>query len=237
MNLGAEQKKIAILGGLVVIGAIAYYMNSSGDSTETPAPRVAPASLPKTVSMASAGANASSGAARKRSFGNAEFRPVVGGTRPEDTIDPASIDPQLKLELLAKVQAVEPIEAGRNLFQFGTAPPKEKPLPPVPPAPQKIDVSKKPDPPPPPPPDGASGSQTVTQSAPINLKYFGYKFNDADGRKVAYLMDGDQPVLVEENQVVKQRYRIVRISQKSIVIEDTQSKSTQTLQLQDITPA
>jgi hypothetical protein len=49
-------------------------------------------------------------------------------------------------------------------------------------------------------------------------------------------MDGEEPLLVEENQTVKQRYRIIRIDFKSIVIEDTQAKNTQTLQIQDNPP-
>jgi hypothetical protein len=77
-------------------------------------------------------------------------------------------------------------------------------------------------PPPPPPP------------APINLKYYGYAISKLDGHKQAFLLDGEDIMLVTENQTVKQRYRIVRIALTSIDIEDTQSKNTQTLKLQDI---
>jgi hypothetical protein len=55
----------------------------------------------------------------------------------------------------------------------------------------------------------------------------------ADGQKAAFLLDGDDIMVVRENETVKQRYKIVRIALNSIVIEDTQAKSTQTLALQD----
>jgi hypothetical protein len=54
-----------------------------------------------------------------------------------------------------------------------------------------------------------------------------------DGHKEAFLLDGEDIIFAQENQTVKQRYRIVRIALTSITIEDTQSKSTQTLNLQD----
>jgi hypothetical protein len=100
VNLGAEPKKVAILAGLVVVGLGVYYLNSSGDSTPTPGTR--------TIAPVATGG---------------EFRLRVLGTRPDDNVDPKDIDPELKLDLLAKIQAVEPIEAGRNLFQYGAAPP------------------------------------------------------------------------------------------------------------------
>lgn len=236
MNLGAEPKKVAILGVLIVAGAVAFYVNMTGDSTSSaPAPRTVSGSAPNaTLAVGVSGANGSSGA-RVRSAGRVatDFRPRVPGTRPDDHVDPASIDPELRLDLLMKVQAVEPIPAGRNLFQFGAAPKPETPVPPLPPSPAPIPINRHPDPPP--PVIGASGPQTETKAAPppISFKYYGYKIMDSDGRKVAFLMDGEEIVRVEENQTVKQRYRIVRIALKSIVIEDIQAKSTQTLQLQD----
>ena len=69
---------------------------------------------------------------------------------------------------------------------------------------------------------------------PINLKYYGYVISKTDGRKEAFLLDGEDIILATENQTIKQRYRIVRIALTSIVIEDTQGKNTQTLQFQEL---
>ena len=238
MNLGAEPKKLAILGGVVVVGAILYFMNSTGDSTPAPTPRAASTAVPTFP------VTAKSTDARARNAGRLvqEFRPILGPARPEEKIDPATIDPELKLDLLAKVQAVPPIEAGRNLFQFGTKPPPEKaPMPVLPANPPKIEAGKTAPPPPPSGPGRSGPSGPVAggtpPAPPINLKYFGIEVRIGDDRKKAFLMDGDEPLIVEENQTVKQRYRIVHISAKSIVIEDIQAKSTQTLQIQELPPA
>jgi hypothetical protein len=162
-----------------------------------------------------------------------EFHLRLLGSRPDDHPDPSAIDPELKLDLLTKVQAVEPIEAGRNLFQYGAAPPPPGPVKPlptnVPPIPIKnsapaptVAVLSESRPAPTPPP------------TPINLKYYGYVVSKIDGRKEACLLDGEDIVLAAENETIKQRYRIVRIALNSIVIEDTQAKNTQTLQFQDV---
>lgn len=234
MNLGAEPKKVAILGAVVVIGVVTYFMmNGSGDSTST-------TSSQPFLSTAPAGAFAASGnstSATRKIRLSPEFRLRVGPARPEEAVDPATIDPELKLDLLAKVQAVAPIEAGRNLFQFGAAPPPEKPLGQLPPSPPKIEPVKT-TAPPPPGTNGPSGPVTAVTPPPppMNFKYFGYERRVSDDHRVAFLMDGEDVLRVEENQTVKQRYKIIHIALKSIVIEDTQAKNTQTLPIQDAPP-
>ncbi len=225
MTLGAEPKKVAALGVVIVIGLIVYYMNSTGDS--------APAAPPRTVVTNPANALppvvASSSPRRQNRAANGEFRPIVPGSRPDDHIDPGSIDPELKLDLLAKVQAIPPIEGGRNLFQFGSAPAPDKPLPPVPTNVPKIAINQ---PTPKPVTNVLSSTPAGPPPAPpITFKYYGYRASKAG--KLAFLLDGDDIILAAENQTVKQRYRIVRIATTSIDIEDTQFKSTQTLKLQE----
>jgi hypothetical protein len=59
----------------------------------------------------------------------------------------------------------------------------------------------------------------------------------SNGRKQAFLLDGDDIIIAGENDSVKAgRYRVVNIGVNSITIEDTQFKKTQTLPLQE-TPA
>jgi hypothetical protein len=232
VNLGAEPKKLAILGAVVVIGAVIYFVtNGSGDSTSAPAIKPVLSTAPAVAF----GASGNSTNTRKSRV-SSDFRVRVGPARPEEAPDPATIDPELRLDLLQKVMAVEPIEAGRNLFQFGAAPPPETKLPALPSNPKPIQVTPHPDP----KPDAGGPTGPVTAVTPppppINFKYFGYQRSYANGHKVAFLMDGEEPLLVEENQTVKQRYRIIRIDFKSIVIEDTQAKNTQTLQIQDNPP-
>ena len=224
MNLGAEPKKIAILAVLLVAAAVGLYMNMSGDSTSSSAP-VAPR-----VATPVATTEKAPVPARAKAVGRVatEFRPRVGGAQ----TDPNSIDPELKLDLLAKVQAVAPIEAGRNLFQFGAAPPPPGPMPTVPKNVQPIPVTHAPTPPP--TAVTSAGPPAPPPAPPINLKYYGYQIMKSDGRKVALLADGDDIIQAAENETVKKRYRIVRIALTTITIEDTQAKSTQTLTLQDL---
>ena len=227
MNLGAEPKKVAILIVLVVVALGALYMNSSGNSssTATPAPRVQATAAPAATKT-----NPAAGARTPARSANSEFRPRVMGGRPDDQPDPASIDPELRLDLLAKIQAVPPIEAGRNLFQFGAAPAPDKSMPAVPQNVPKIPITT-----PTPQPTAAINTPPAPPPVqPIDLKYYGYKVSKATGQKMAFLLDGDLPIIAAENETVKKRYRIVKIALTSIDIEDTQAKNTQTLKLQDI---
>jgi hypothetical protein len=223
MNVGAEPKKVAILAGIVVLGIALYFYNSSGNVTIT-APS-APASVASSPAPAAASGRRTQRSNRAQ---NTAFQPRVLGSRPDDKLDPASINPALRLDLLAKVQAIEPAEAGRNLFQFGQPPAPPKPVQPIPSKVPKIPVNQGPPPPPavthlaPPGPPAAP---------PIDLKYYGYVISKDDGQKRAFLLDGDNILMVSENQTVKQRYRIVKIALTTIEIEDMQAKNTQTLRL------
>lgn len=235
MNLGAEPKKVAILGGVVLLGIGLYFWNSSDDSPSTPAPRRAPATAAATA--ATPVDSKSTAQARVRGGGTAsasEFHPRLGSARPEDRVDPNTIDPALRLDLLAKVQAIEPVAAGRNLFQFGAAPAPDKPLPAVPKNVAQIPINNKPPVTQPVQPSISANNQPQTAPpVPLTLKYFGYKISKETGHIEAFLTDGDDIIRVEENQTLKQHYRVVKIAQKSITIEDTQSKLTQTLTLQE----
>lgn len=228
MTLGSEPKKVAILGVLVVGVAIALYVNVfSGD---TPAPVVASAPA---IPPSSAQAPPTQAKSRRTTAGGAsEFKPRVGFARPEDRPDPATIDPTLRLDLLAKVQNVQPEEAVRNLFQYGVpvavaATAKAVPLPTNVP---KIQVNNQPH-----PPSGATappGPPPAPTAPPMTFKYYGYKVSKANGLKQAFLLDGDEIFIAGENDQVKSpRYKVVKIGISSITIEDTQFKSSQTIQL------
>ena len=162
---------------------------------------------------------------------------------PPDAVDPGKVDPTLRLDLLAKVQAVE-VEGGtRNLFQFclecaalekAVQEGQTAPVPAV----SKIrstaaDVKPtaapllhlRPRPPAGPPP-----------TPPINLKYYGYSTKYSDGEKKAFFLDGDDVIVAAEGEIIKKQYKVVRIGVNSVQMEDTASKSTQTLPMQQEAP-
>lgn len=242
MNLGAEPKKLAMLICVVVLGGGAvYYMNSDDSPASTPAPRpvvtaAQPVPAPGVRGPAGRGKTTQ---AERRQVGNrgtaTAWNIRMGSQNPEDRPDPATIDPALKLDLLAKVQNVELGPPGRNLFVFGVAPPPPVPagLPKVPTIAVKGPVGPT-LPPGPPVPTGPVPTATP-QAPPITLKYYGYKITRADGRKAAFLLDGEDILIGGENDVVKKHYRIVKINPASIVIEDTDFKTSQTIQLQEST--
>ena len=232
MKLGKDRKKLYVLGALVLVGGYLFYSNVLSGPSAAPPSRPSPAaartardsrgpvlgdgpSYPETPRRA---------AAPSRS--GEEFRPSLKPKRPEDRVDPMTIDPELRLDLLAKVQAVN-IEGGRrNLFAVGAPP-----LPPEPNVPVKKDtqvaqMGPQPPPAPPQPPP-------APQAPPITLKYYGYSSARGDNRKHAFFLDGDDILVAAEGETVKKRYRVVRIGVNSVVMEDTQFKHEQTLPLQE----
>jgi hypothetical protein len=243
MKLGAEPKKVAMLVGLLIVaGGIVVYNYLSGDSGSNEAPRPVAAAVPQAPppaavkTPAATTRSAPSGIARddrrraKQTTSASEFSFREGTEPGEDKPDPATIDPTLRLDLLAKVQKVEMPASLRNIFQYGAAPPPA-PVKPIelPKDPPKIAVNNPAPvapvgPPLPPPPPTAP---------PMTFKYYGYKVSTSSGRKVAFLLDGEDIIIAGENDAMKAgRYKIVSIGVNSITIEDTQFKSNQTLMLQ-----
>ena len=240
MNLGAEPKKIGILVAIVVLGGGAvYYMNSDDTPAPTPAARPVAATVQPATPAPPVRGNLGRGKAAQTERRQVTNRGTatawnirMGSQNPEDRPDPATIDPALKMDLLAKVQTVELGAPGRNVFAFGVAPP-----PPPPPGMPKVPTiaikgGAQPTMGPPPPPPGPPPVVTP-QAPPITLKYYGYKITRADGRKAAFLLDGEEILIGGENDILKKHYRIVKINVGSIVIEDTDFKTSQTLQIQE----
>lgn len=231
MKLGAEPKKVAALVGLMLVAGLVYWYNSS----DQPAPRAAsPRPAAPVTTTAEAVIEAPVQADRKRvtaAPNSGEFKPMIGPKRGEARPDPTKIDPILRLDLLAKVQGVQPEGSMRNLFAFGAAQPAAAPIK-LPSNVPQISMAPKG----PPPPQAVMGPQTPTgppPPPPINLKYYGYKISKVSGNRVAFLMDGEDIIVAAENDTVKQRYRIVKIANASITVEDTQSKRSQNLPLQE----
>jgi len=235
MKAGAEPKKLAILGALLAVAGVVLYLNVfSGDSSSSPAPAPRAVAVSAPVDAPQAGAIGAPDTRRAaKNVAGTEIKFRQGPLRPEDRTDPATIDPTLRLDLLAKVQNVEPEATMRNLFQYGAAPPPPAAAPvALPEHPPTIAINSKPAAPPPPPPP--PGPPPAPKAPPMTFKYYGYKVSKADGRKEAFLLDGDDIIIAGENDAVKLgRYKVVRIGVNSITIEDTQFMSTQTLQLQE----
>ena len=121
-------------------------------------------------------------------------------------------------------------EAGgsRSLFEFYTPPPppppKVDPIKPVAPAPKPAAETKPATPPAPP----------KQVAPPIPLKYFGYEGAPRAGQKLrALFVDGEDNFIAGENDMIRNRYRVVRIGTTSAEVEDTTSGSKQTIRIID----
>jgi hypothetical protein len=224
-KLGADPKKIAILGGLVLLAAYFYFSNSNsgGGSGSTPvvsrAPLATPATAPRTARSTFRQSQQASGNAK-------EFKPSL---KPKN-IDTASIDPTLRLDLLAKLKTVDLQGSTRSLFEISAAPPEEikaaglKEPAKIAIAPKMVGpVMEKPPEPAPEP-----------KAPPIPLKFYGFVNKTKVGDKRAFFLDGEDIVIAAEGDTIKKRYKIVRIGVNSAVVEDTEFKSNnqQTLPLE-----
>ena len=233
-NIGLEPKRLVLLGVLVVVLGAVFWSNRTPSTPET---------APSAPSRVTPGPNAfpitSANPLGPRTAPSLPIPPQRGQTRganptedfrptlklPEGT-DVSRIDPTLKLELLARLQSV-PMEGGsRSLFEFSQPPAPKTPPPPVKPinpgpvtaAGNTPPLAPPADPPKPPPP-------------PIPLKFYGYVNNARGGPRRAFFLDGDDIFVAGEDELIRNRYKIVRIGVNSAVVEDTTNKNQQTLPL------
>ena len=231
-GLGAEPLKVAILGGLLVVAAGVYWFNSTPEGPATaPVPAAATPAIPTRAPASAASVTPGSGPrGASRSASRSTTRSSIDDFRPSlklpEGVDVSRIDPALRLDLLAKVQNVEASGGSRSLFEFSQAPPpappKVKPIvpgpavaPPEPPKPVEITSAEPVKPPPP----------------PIALKFYGYAGTTRGGARRAFFLDGEDIFVAAENELVRNRYKIVRIGVNSAVVEDTTNQNQQTLPL------
>jgi len=226
-GLGAEPKKVMFLIALLALSPLAYYYGTSTDTPVTPpsTPASPRASLPIVEPVSIARPAPRPTTRTTRGSGNDEFHPTL---KLPDDFDLSKVDPTLRTDLLARVREVGDVGGSRSLFEFYTPPP--------PPPPKVADIvpeqpkpdpfaeaaakAKSAEPPKPPPPP------------PIPLKYFGYEGVPRAGARLrALFVEGEEHFVVGENDVIRNRYRVVRIGTNTAEVEDTVAKSTQTLRI------
>jgi hypothetical protein len=243
-QLGAEPKKLAILGGLAAVLIVVYFINRTPDVPQQAASMTPPVAR-NPVPLESLGARSRSaqsaagltpqatletGSARRGQAAIQDFKPTL---KLPDGVDVSRIDPALKLNLLAQLQDL-PLEGGeRSLFEFGAPPKPTTPTPTVAPV-------KPITPLPPPETSGVPATPPKPVIPPIPLKFYGYVSDSriiAPGAaKRAFFLDGEDIVVAGENDVIRNRFKIVRIGVNSAVVEDTTNKNQQTLPLVEELP-
>jgi hypothetical protein len=238
-KVGAQPKQVIILGGLVVLLIVVYLINRSpsGPEASSPAPRkeqpvAALAPLPAAVPAPRKAPQTPMPAQRSRgeSRSTEDFRPTL---KLKEGTDVSRIDPTLRLELLAKLRATTLEGGSRSIFEFSQPPP---------PPPPKVDPIKITRPPvvaaaKPPAAVDADGKPLPPPAPPIPLKFYGYANSPRNGPKRAFFLDGDDIFVAGENDMIRNRYKIVRIGVNSAVVEDTTTKHQQTLPLIEELPS
>lgn len=230
-GLGADRKRLVVLGGLVVVLGAVYFINRIPGSG-TPQPQAAstlpndPAALKRLPSTSVTPLPPPRQTARRGETAIQDFKPSF--KLPEGT-DVSRIDPTLKLDLMAKLRDL-PLEGGdRSLFDFGAPPKPATPPPPVQPI--------KPVTPPPAPAAPATPVAPVKPPLPpIPLKFYGYVNAARGGLRQAFFLDGDDIFVAGENDMIRSRYKVIRIGVNSAVVEDTTNKNQQTLPLVEELP-
>jgi hypothetical protein len=216
MKLGAEPRKLAILGGLVAAAIGVFFYNSSGDTAgsvstgtavhqastlpvDTPAPRP---HLRRRV--------------RSSDRNTLRMQEVTLEAQRGD------IDPTLRLDLLQRLKGVKFTGAWRNLFEPGPAviTPQMAAAKPVKIMPGPL------------PRNAAGGPMGVNPAgpAPIPLKFYGFAAPvNSSGARRGFFLDGDNVLVADEGETVKNRYRIISLQAKSAEVEDVMTKNRQSL--------
>jgi len=126
------------------------------------------------------------------------------------------LDPTLDLNLLAQSEDIKYGGNGRNIFAAGSLPTIPTP---------KHSGAKDHDqqaeihmPPPVPPPP------------PINLKFFGFANKPGEAKRV-FLVQGEDVFIAGEGDIVDRRYRVLRISNTAVEMEDVLNNNRQSIPL------
>src|ERR1700721_2442432 len=135
----------------------------------------------------------------------------------ETKFTPINVDePQLRIDLIEKLKRDEYEGSHRNIFSFGPPPP-----PPMTQA-QKERLEHKPygpQVPPPPPP------------VSVGATLFGFASMPQSGKRVAFFLDGDDVLVVNEGAVFLNRFRLDKIGNDSADVEEISSQRHVTVQM------
>lgn len=151
-------------------------------------------------------------------FGTSSAAPpatsTAAGQRKAPPVTDSSLDPRLRLDILAASQSKKYEAGGRNIFRM-----EEKPIektianvrepagPPAPPTPT----------PTPPPP-------------PITLKFYGFA-SKANEPKRIFLADEGEVFVARQGDIVERKYKVIQINNNSVIIEDVLNNNRQPIPL------
>lgn len=124
-----------------------------------------------------------------------------------------TLDPTLHTDLLAASQKIEYNGGKRNIFRMAEAEPVTIP---------SMNGGARPPAPPPIPMDPPKPQ--------IPLKYYGFSNRPGEAKK-AFLQDGDNIFVAVEGEVVERRYKIVKITNSFVLVEDVLNNNQQNINM------
>jgi len=188
VQLGLENKKKAIWAA--VLGAVAVLVFAYEFI-----PMLAPSSTPDSSAQAAAPAIPPPKAAA-RAGSKAAKKPKL-----------ESLDPTLRLDLLAATEKTQYQGNGRNIFVSQAEDVKiERPM-----APGHTDAQNT---------EAAGWAPPVIPAAPpIPLKFYGFASSPGEPKKI-FLKLGEDVFVAGEGEIVDRRYKVIRISATAVEIQD-----------------
>jgi hypothetical protein len=139
----------------------------------------------------------------------------ANGTPAQHVESATSLDPTLHPEWMAKAENTLYSGTSRNIFDKNSLPPVQQAAIEKPVASARTGSAALTGPPPPP---------------PIDLKFYGFA-KQQNGRKLVFLMHGEDIFIAGVGDIVNGRYKVVQVNSNSVVIEDLAYTNQQTLPL------
>jgi hypothetical protein len=147
--------------------------------------------------------------------------PATSTSAGKTTLKLESLDPRLRLDLLANAEDVKYEGRGKNIFSAAEEPIAIQPVK-TSPLLQRQEAQAA----------AAAAAGYRPPPPPINLKYFG--ITNAKGEKPkAFLSQGEDVWIAHEGDVVNRHYKIIRISPTSIEVEDLLNNNRQSIRLSE----
>jgi hypothetical protein len=196
VKIGAENKKevrwmIALLAILLLVG-IYNFVDFGTSSAAAPVPAPATSTTQTATQMSP--------------------KPAAGAQQLPDS----TLDPRLRLDILAASQNKKYEAGGRNIFRMeeikiptvqGSVRQNAEMGPPAPPTPT----------PTPPPP-------------PIPLKFYGFASKGSEPKRI-FLADEGEVFVAGQGDIVERKYKVIQINNTSVIIEDMLNSNRQTIQV------
>ena len=127
----------------------------------------------------------------------------------------STLDPRLRLDILAVSQNKKYEAGGRNIFRMEELKQIEKTV-------ASVRQPYGPEPPPTPTP--------TPLPPPIPLKFYGFASKSNEPKRI-FLADEGEVFVARQGDIVERKYKIVQINNTSVIIEDVLNSNRQTIQL------